>query len=66
MESRFEIEGGRKLFGKVRIKSAKNAVLPILAASIMTEEESSILDCPDITDISAMTDILSLLGAKVE
>lgn len=66
VESRFEIEGGRKLFGKVRIKSAKNAVLPILAASIMTEEESSILDCPDITDISAMTDILSLLGAKVE
>lgn len=66
MKNRFEITGGNKLFGKVCAKSAKNAVLPILAASILAEEESSVLDCPDITDVRAMTDILKLLGAKVK
>lgn len=61
----FEIEGGRKLFGDVSIPAAKNAVLPILAASVISDETTVIENCPNISDVSAMVEILSSLGAEV-
>lgn len=42
----YRIRGGRKLSGSIQAESAKNAVLPILAASILTDEEVVIRDCP--------------------
>ncbi len=61
----FRVEGGRPLAGSVRVNSAKNAVLPILAASIMTQEEVTLLDCPMISDAHHMADILEILGCRI-
>jgi UDP-N-acetylglucosamine 1-carboxyvinyltransferase len=59
------IHGGKKLEGSVGIHGAKNAVLPILAASILTEKQVTILECPDLTDVQYMLDILRALGCQV-
>ena len=48
---KFMIEGGRKLYGKTAIQSAKNAVLPLLAASVLTDEQVTIRDVPAISDV---------------
>ncbi len=59
----FVIEGGKALNGIVRISSAKNAVLPVIAASLLTEAESVIEDTPELEDVSVMKDVLASLGA---
>jgi UDP-N-acetylglucosamine 1-carboxyvinyltransferase len=59
----FVIEGGKALNGIVRISSAKNAVLPVIAASLLTESESVIEDTPGLEDVSVMKDVLVSLGA---
>lgn len=64
MES-FVVKGGARLEGSIRVDSAKNAVLPILAASVLTEEHVTILDTPCITDVAHMAEILTMLGAQV-
>ncbi len=59
----FQVKGGEKLKGQVRLQGAKNAVLPILAAALLPEEgETVIRDCPEIRDADAMTGILGKLG----
>lgn len=60
----FVINGGNKLDGKIRIESAKNAVLPLLAGSILTNEQVVIKNCPKIQDVLSLTKILNLVGAK--
>ncbi len=60
------IEGGHRLSGTLRVHGAKNAALPILAASVMAVGESVIEDVPDLQDIRVMTTILRQLGAKVK
>lgn len=62
---KFIIDGGLKLNGKVQIQSSKNAVLPLLAASLLTKEEVVINSCPKITDVENMIKILQILGCKV-
>ncbi len=59
------IDGGRKLYGTVRVSSAKNSVLPLLSASILTEKQVTIREAPEITDVLCMTQILRELGARV-
>ncbi len=61
---RFVIEGGKVLKGSVAASGAKNAVLPILAASIMAEGTSVIHNVPDLQDVRTMLKILEYLGAK--
>jgi UDP-N-acetylglucosamine 1-carboxyvinyltransferase len=58
------IEGGRPLQGTVRIDGAKNAALPILAASMMADGRVCIDNVPDLLDIHVMLDILRALGAR--
>ncbi len=58
------IEGGRPLRGTVKISSAKNAVLPVIAASLLTESECIIEDAPELEDVKVMTEVLNSLGAK--
>ena len=58
----FRVIGGEKIQGEARTQSAKNAVLPILAAAILPEGETVIRDCPDLRDVHAMTGILKKLG----
>ena len=63
---KYVINGGERLSGKIQIQSAKNAVLPMLAASILTDQQVVIKNCPKIKDVSAMIDILISLGVKVK
>jgi len=62
---KFCIKGGARLDGEVEIYSAKNSVLALLAASILTDEEVVIHSCPKIGDVFSMTKILESLGCKV-
>ena len=56
------INGGKKLFGKATVPVAKNAILPIIAASLMLDGESCIKDCPVLSDIVASRDIINAVG----
>ncbi len=62
---KFMIEGGKRLFGSVPVQSAKNTVLPLFAASILTDERVIICDAPAIADALCMAQILKELGADV-
>ena len=63
---KYIIEGGRPLFGEVEIQSAKNAVLPLLAAAVLTEERVVIHKCPRIADVLNMVGILGELGCNTK
>ncbi|NLN18267.1 MAG: UDP-N-acetylglucosamine 1-carboxyvinyltransferase [Firmicutes bacterium] len=59
------IEGGKPLSGSVRISGAKNAVLKLMAASLLTAEECVIRNVPRIKDVENMVNVLLGLGAQV-
>lgn len=61
----FIIEGGRPLSGSLRVQGAKNAALPILAASVMASGEQQIFNVPQLLDIKVMLNILQSMGIKV-
>ena len=61
---KYIINGGNKLCGSVDIECAKNAVLPIIAASILCDDKVVIEKCPKILDVLNMLMILSDLGVK--
>ncbi len=60
------VEGGVPLQGTVPISGAKNAALPILAATLLMEGESVIQGVPDLKDIRTMIRLLRELGCAVE
>jgi len=62
---KFVIRGGERLTGSVRISGSKNAALPILAASLLTEGPSVFTDVPDLADIRFMSMLMSDLGAEI-
>ncbi|MCL2579598.1 MAG: UDP-N-acetylglucosamine 1-carboxyvinyltransferase [Oscillospiraceae bacterium] len=62
--AKYIVEGGRRLDGEVEIHGAKNAVLPILAATLLVGK-STILNCPSLSDVAAACAILEHLGARV-
>lgn len=59
------IRGGKKLKGTIEIGGAKNAALPILAATILTDDTCIIYNVPTLSDINTMMKILSELGKEV-
>ena len=61
----FVVQGGRRLEGTLRVDGAKNAALPILAASVLTEDTVQLSHVPDILDVRRMADILRMLGCDV-
>jgi UDP-N-acetylglucosamine 1-carboxyvinyltransferase len=61
----FLIKGGVPLHGEVEISGAKNAVLPILAATLLTPETCVVRRVPNLSDVHFMGKILASLGAKV-
>jgi UDP-N-acetylglucosamine 1-carboxyvinyltransferase len=63
---RFLVTGGRKLSGTVRVSGSKNATLPIIAASLLTDQEVILTNVPDISDIATMQHILHYIGVKTE
>lgn len=60
------VHGGHQLSGSIHISGSKNASLPILAASLLTDELVTISRVPDVSDTNYMLQILSALGAEVE
>ncbi|MEM0965913.1 MAG: UDP-N-acetylglucosamine 1-carboxyvinyltransferase [Verrucomicrobiota bacterium] len=59
------IEGGRALQGEVRVGGAKNSVLPVFAACLLTDQECVIRNVPDLSDVHFMARILEEVGARV-
>ncbi|MEG1773507.1 MAG: UDP-N-acetylglucosamine 1-carboxyvinyltransferase [Oscillospiraceae bacterium] len=62
--AKFLIEGGHRLVGELRVHGAKNAVLPILAASLLCER-TVLHHCPSLSDVAAAEGILEHLGCTV-
>jgi len=63
--SKFNIRGGRPLTGEIVASGNKNAVLPAIAACLLTDEEVVLESVPDIRDVKGMLEILSYVGAEV-
>lgn len=62
----FEIHGGTRLKGTVRISGAKNAALPVMAAALLCEGEVVLRDVPDVSDVQFLAQLLQKLGMRVE
>ena len=62
---KIEITGGDSLDGKIKISGSKNSALPILAASLLTEEKISLSNVPNLSDISSMLELLKSLNVKI-
>lgn len=63
--SRILVNNNGPLYGEVEISGAKNAVLPLLSATLLTSEKCIIEGVPDLVDVSVMRNILTNYGAKV-
>lgn len=59
------IRGGRRLTGDWTVHTAKNAVLPIMAAAVLTPDQTILEDCPLLSDVAYMGEILACLGCSV-
>ncbi|MDA8233989.1 MAG: UDP-N-acetylglucosamine 1-carboxyvinyltransferase [Clostridia bacterium] len=62
---KFIIMGGNRLEGKIRVSGAKNAALPILAASLLSPGTNLIQDVPNLKDVAVMKNLLEYLGVKI-
>ena len=61
------INGGNRLTGEVQVEGAKNAVLPVLTASLLASEgQSKLTNVPDLSDVVTINNVLSTLNAKVD
>lgn len=63
--AKYIIEGGRKLHGEISLQGAKNAILPILAAALVSQRPVHLYNCPCIGDVDCMLDILRSIGSQV-
>ena len=62
----YKITGGTPLKGTIRIGGSKNAVLPLLASTLLVKEPCKFTNVPDISDVDVMLDILQGIGATVD
>ena len=62
---KLQIRGGRPLDGEVRISGAKNAALPILAATLLAEGPASVGNVPHLRDVTTMIELLGRMGVSV-
>ncbi|MDR1003266.1 MAG: UDP-N-acetylglucosamine 1-carboxyvinyltransferase [Oscillospiraceae bacterium] len=63
--SKMKINGGRVLNGEIAIHGAKNSVLPVLAATLISNGVCEIHNCPRLSDVAAAVEILKYLGCRV-
>jgi len=61
-----EIKGGKKLSGDVTISGAKNAALPVIAATILSDKEVTLTNLPNVVDIRTLLKLLTMLGGTVD
>src|SRR5207247_10843350 len=64
--ARFVVEGGTPLHGEITPAGNKNEALPLIAASLLTDDPVTLHNVPRIRDVRGMVEIASALGAKVE
>ena len=64
--AKYIVEKSGPLRGEVQISGAKNAVLPLMAAALLAEDECVIRDVPKLRDVALMKEILASLGSKIE
>ena len=64
--AKYIVKKSGPLKGEVAISGAKNAVLPLMAATLLNEEECVIRDVPQLRDVALMKEILASLGSKIE
>jgi UDP-N-acetylglucosamine 1-carboxyvinyltransferase len=60
----FRIQGGHRLSGRLRVDGSKNAALPLMAASLLTEEPIRLRNVPDLSDVGNMCGLLGELGVE--
>lgn len=60
------IEGQKELTGEIKISGAKNSVVALIPAAILSDEEVTLYNVPNISDTNALIDIIELLNGKVE
>ena len=65
MNTVLRIKGGNQLSGKIQISGAKNAALPIIAASLLTDEKLTLQNVPDLADIKTLCLLLNSLGVDI-
>lgn len=63
--NKLRIRGGRPLQGEIRVSGSKNAVLPILAATLLTQEQVTICNVPHLHDVTTLVSLLGEMGARV-
>lgn len=63
---KYIIQGGKRIEGELRVGGAKNSVLPIFAATLLSRGECIIHDCPILKDVEIMVEILEVLGCSVK
>ncbi|HAH09438.1 MAG TPA: UDP-N-acetylglucosamine 1-carboxyvinyltransferase [Alphaproteobacteria bacterium] len=62
---KIQIKGGNRLNGELKISGAKNAALPLMVASLLSDEPLTLTNVPHLTDISQLTEILCGLGVDL-
>ena len=60
------VRGGNRLFGTVKVSGAKNAVLPVIAATLLGTTPSTLEEIPDLEDVRTIAEVLTHLGAAVK
>lgn len=63
---KFIINGGKKLSGTVKISGAKNAILPIMAATLLAKGKSVLHNVPRLNDIKMMAHVMRVIGARID
>ncbi len=64
--SSYKINGGKSLYGEVKISAAKNSALTLMCACVLTDGKIFIKDCPDIGDVKVLSEVLTFIGAKIK
>ena len=63
---KLEIKGGRKISGIIKISGSKNATLPILASTILTNKKITIKNIPIVRDVETMIMLLNNIGSSIK
>ena len=62
----FVIQGGKRLRGRIHISGAKNASLPLMAATLLTDQPVVLRNVPAVSDVRNMSRLLGTLGCDVQ
>ena len=63
---KLEVKGGRKISGTIKISGSKNATLPILASTILTDKKIIIKNIPIVKDVETMAELLRTIGSAIK